>query len=423
MINHNTVNVTEEQNRNNLLNMTVMLFPILMMLTPSPSFLDAQYLTTPLNTFIFITVILIFRERSFIPKNFNIIFVILAGYFVSIFSSLIFGQYSMSGLIQAGKPLYFAVVFVFSLFIAKSVRYDNIVKYVLKAIYIILCVQIITCVFQLLNIHLLDFLYSSENSSPLGGITRVVGTMRNPNTLGWFLIQLAVIIFALEKNAFRKYFSLLVITVLLFYAGSRASLLLFFAAFLLMSFITLFAHGKINLKVILKYVCVLIVAYIILIIFLEMFGSHFPYMRQLLSVLKGESIMSINSLAERSRIWSSAIEIFTEDLTLKRVIFGLGARSIAVVDNAYLYSFFNTGILGLLFTLMLYVIPLVIVVKSPKNDFSFILIQYVVLSFITSIQSDNFAAWDFAPLLMFYLALSSINNKEFKTGVNQSKQN
>lgn len=388
-----------------------MILPLLLTLLPVASISSLRSLVFPLT----ILVLIIYSHKWIFDyktgKRALVIIGILFMYAAVITSSMFSRYSSISDIFQVMKPLYFATILLFGMFVAEKRHFEDVIKGLLKSSYIIISFQVITSILQLLNLPILNFIYSADKSRPFGTITRVVGTMGNPNTFGWFVIQAAVVIFIYEKRKTTKTIWLAITLLLLIFSGSRSMIIVYPVAILLSSVIMQKKGIKFYFIKLPFYVALGYIGYISLIWFLESYGDLLPYMKQILPILKGGSLDSINSFGIREIMWTEGNRMFMQEGNLKTWLFGLGANTIETVDNGYLYALFNTGILGLLITLLLFLTPLIFFIRLDDKKMRALGVQYILLSLIIGYQADTFSGWIYPSLLMYYCGIAIVWKK------------
>lgn len=396
----------------------VMILPFLLTLLPVPLNPNLQAYIYPLTIFILFFLITKWITNYEFNNYSSILIVINVLYILAIILSL--GTNYQSSLLDVAfilKPIYFIVILIFGIFVGEKRTYTEIINGLLKSAYIILFVQLVIGGLQLLDIHTFDFIYSAEKAWPLGKLMRIVGTMGNPNTFGWFVIQMAVVIFLYESNIRKRNFYLIITTVFIFVSGSRSMLLIYPFSLLLSKMLTNKKKVVYRIMYIPIYITIIVIVYLFLVWFLENYGYMFPYLEQLLPVLTGDSLDSVSSFLAREQIWENRHSIFQEYGNYTSLLFGLGVNTFDFVDNGFLYALYNTGIFGLLINILLFIVPLIIFIKVDAKKFRAIGIQYVLFSLVLNIQSDVISGWIYPSLLMYYTGIAAVWIKKGNTEI------
>src|SRR5699024_6931624 len=185
-----------------------------------------------------------------------------------------------------------------------------------------------------------SLLWIAEKARDWTGILRVVGTVQNPNTLG-IITVLCIVIFAHFSKSKSFWSKVLIgVSVLIVLAtGSRTSLIILL--FLPVIFISKEQlMSKKLIYALLITIGFLVVFYLVL-IYLE---EHLPYMSQLLNIIRGKSIHTLDT---RIGHWENISELYFSS-SFKNILFGFGPGYFTVLDNSYYYIIFNYGIASII---------------------------------------------------------------------------
>lgn len=389
-------------------NYLVMIIPLMFALMPRPPVSGAHFFTYPTIGLICLLLILImarkveFDSRILLASSFLIIYALSIS-LSALFSDLVLGFGVFTHMF---KPLFFMVILIFGYFVGTKSSLSSIIHGLLRASYIILIVQIIVGVTQLFDINLFHFIYNTEKTRALGGLVRIAGTLGNPNIFAWIVIQMTLIIFLFETKKLKKTLFVVIGLVLVFFSGSR-SLVTLFPVLLLLSKLFLdkknvsFFLVKIP-KYLILFGCFLLFGYW----FIKTYGEYFPYLNQILMVVETGSLSSVNSFDARTIMWNNAIYQMQNENSLFTWIFGLGAGAIGVLDNDYLYSISNYGVLNLLINISMYAFFYYQFSKISNKKFAVLGRIYIIFSFVLGYQADTLSGWNYPILIMFYVGIS-----------------
>lgn len=397
----------------------IMFFPLILALIPRPEIEGAQFLTYPAIGAVLFAVSLFHLRNLQLNTRLTYFVSLIFCYTFSIALSVMFAnQISANSFFHIIKPLLFIIILVFGFIVGKRVSYESIVKGLLISVKIILLAQIVVGVPQLLSITTFDVFYSSEMSRPLGQLTRMVGTLSNPNIFAWIVIQSSVIIFLFEKRKFRRLFWLSIGLGLILLSGSRTSFVLFPAIIFSCSLLLAKKNVKFFFVKIPFYIIFLVLSFYAMIWFLEEYQYTFPYLHQLLQIVDTGQLTSVSSFNTRTYIWSNAWNEFLMHESLKTWLFGLGPGFITWVDSDYLYSLFTYGIVGFGLNMMIYLSMFIMFTKMKQQEFKVLGQQYIIFSFAIGYQAETLVGWNYPLLIMFYAGLAIAilkNNKNIAT--------
>lgn len=403
----------------------IMLFPILYTLLPRPGVGDHQYYVyiTILFTLSFILLLQIikfgiYKKALWYVSNLILLLILL------IISSLLSDNNNIYTIfISVTKYLLFVSIFLYGYYL--SVRYDlNVIKkYILKAAYIILFFQIIFSIIQLYDIRFFNLVYSMEKTQPLGGLIRVAGTMANPNIFAWLILQISIIILLFEKKKFKKIIYLVICAFLILIAGSRTILVLFPLAITIVIVMT----AKKSIKFYFVKLPLTLISFVVIvylgIAFLEAYASKFPYLSQLLSVIDSKSLNSVNSFNARTLMWMDAENLYLNSNNYFKDIFGIGPGTIPILDNDFLISYYNNGILFSVLNILFFVSLIIPVSLIKDKTFKVLCIQYLLFTLIISFQADTLNGWNYPQLYLFYCGIAiSQYHKELRRNFETSNR-
>ncbi|MEH0164208.1 hypothetical protein V6265_28465 [Bacillus cereus] len=392
----------------------IMFFPLILALIPRPEIEGAQFLTYPAIGAILFAVSLFHLRKLQLNTRLIYFVTLIFCYTFSIALSVMFAnEISVNSFSHIIKPLLFIMILVFGFIVGKCESYESIVKGLLRSVKIILFTQIIVGVPQLLSIKIFDVFYSSEMSRPLGQLTRMVGTLSNPNIFAWIVIQSSVIVFLFEKRKFRRLLWLSIGLGLILLSGSRTSFVLLPAIIFSCSLLLAKKNVKFFFVKIPFYIVLLIISFYAMIWFLEEYQYTFPYLHQLLQIIDTGQLTSVNSFNTRTYIWNAAWSEFLLHESLKTWLFGLGPGFISWVDSDYLYSLFTYGTVGFSLNIIIYLSMFIMFTKMKQREFKVLGQQYIIFSFAIGYQAETLAGWNYPLLIMFYagLAVAILKNR------------
>lgn len=396
----------------------IILFPILFVLFPKPGVFGLE------SSFYFVLLFCLaissvyFIVKSKINKSLMIYTLLLLIILSTIYISYFFSTDSefIDLLKETLKYILIILVFVNSYMIGIFFKEESIYNKLIMFALIALFAQIIFVFTQMLDMQIFNYFYSMYKSRPIGGMLRVVGTLINPNLFSWIVMQLAVLILLLIKNKL-KILLILLCFILIFLSGSRSSLVIFP---LLIAFVYLIKNKKgikfyfIQLPIIfISLSAFSIVAYK----FLEKYQEYFPYLAQILSIFQSGELNSVNSYSLRLGMWNNGWYLFNNRPGFIKYLFGIGPNKIAVMDNDFLISYINNG---MVYTILIYGFVLYLLFRSlfiQNEIFKILLIQCIIFTLIISFQSDTLTGWNYPLFIMFFAGLTLGNdfrNKEMK---------
>lgn len=400
----------EEQNYtkiNKLTTKLIMLFPLLMVLMPRPNIPGIHLLTYPAMAAILILTIFAFLKIN-IPKGLFTLIWLLFAYSIAISLSLLFnsGDVSTSDIVVIFKPIFFIIILLFGYLATKNAPYHQIKKALLRSAYIILFFQIIVGIPQVFEISIFSFIYNDVKSNGLGSILRIAGTLSNPNFFAWIVIQMAVVIYLFEEKAVKKTLWLVICGILVLLSGSRSSLLLLPIILFVLNLLKSKKNNKFYFIKLPIYFSLLALSFLAVYMFLIRYGMHFPYLNQILLIIEGGSLSSVNSFNMRTIMWADAFQLMEEQKGLITTLFGLGPGTVSALDNDYYYAFVNFGLIALCLNLVIYLIIVFIFLRVKSREFRALGLQYVAFSLIIGLQADTLSGWNYPLLILFFTGIA-----------------
>lgn len=404
--------------RNKITYWPIYIFPILFIMMPRPSVEGIHLLTYPGIAFVLSVLILAYLKKTDITKNLSRTYQF--GFCLSLLTavSLLFSDNnSFFSFSHIAKVLLFMIIITFGYLVGKVYNKDVVVKGLLRVTYFLISVQLFIASCQFLDLHVFDIIYSSDKTRAYGSLVRVAGSLGNPNMFGWIMTQLGVFVFLFEESKLKKYLALLLCFSLVILSGSRSMLLLFPLVFLVSIILSnrkTAAFYLAKLPVSLTFISAsAYFAYKLLLIY----GTHFPYINQLLSVLDSKSFESINSYYLRTLTWSSVLDELGGAENWFKWLFGLGPGSVEVADNDFIYSIANYGLFFSIVQYGMYALFTFYFIKCGDNKFKSLGLQYIFFSMTLGMQSDTLSGWNFPLFCMFYVGIALALREKRSNGV------
>lgn len=385
--------------------MMVLLLPLLYVLIPRPDIPGIQFVIYPLIAVVLGFVTFYFILKNGVYKATSTTLFMLMSLLGCISLSILISSTDPYALSHLAKIMLFTVVFLFGLNVGFLRSKETIYRGLLRSAYIVLSIQLIVGLTQLIANPIFGSLYSMEKTRPLGEIVRIAGTLGNPNIFAWIVIQMTAIIFIFEPRKIKKLVWIGLALGLVFLSGSRSMFMLFPAAMVAIYFMSSkktpafilvklpFYLGSIGLFVVLGYR------------FLKANAVNFPYMSQLLMIFERGGLENINSFHARTLMWNDAMSQM-EQGSIFTWLFGMGPGSIEVLDNDYLYSLVNYGLVFTVINLSLYVLFIYYFVKTRNKKLMTLGVQYILFSLIVGHQAESLSGWNYPILIMFYAGIA-----------------
>ena len=268
---------------------------------------------------------------------------------------------------------------------------------------VFICVQLPLVILQMVGLdQLLSIFWSTEKVKDWSSLTRVVGTLGNPNALGIFSVA-SIIIFIQNlqrKTIWPKLFIVISIFIIAL-TGSRTSLIL-------LLLVPLFQIAKVQLfskktlYIILGFILFSLAGYFLLILFKE----KLPYLSQILNIVSGKEISSIEN---RFNLWEEAWSIYDSN-SIFQFLFGLGPGYFSVADNAYLYILINYGIVSI----SIFVALIILLYMTIKQKKTVIPKQYLFLLLISGLVADSLISFSYMTFLFYMIGFNSRMVKQFR---------
>lgn len=397
--------ITERLGKKYNLHIFIFFFPLFFVLMPRPPVEWAHYLTSILIGLISIIIVLINIKTAMFDRHILTAFTYLYLYMISISFSAItnWDDLTVNSLVHILKPVLLALIMCAGYFAATNKNKETITKSLLYFAYFTLLIQVLVGVTQLFGVSVTGWLYSEEKTRGFGQIVRITGTLTNPNIFAWVVLQASIIIFLFEQKAFKKYLWMLVGFFLVVFAGSRSLLIIFPFAFLLVNILRQKKTVGFFVVRIPSYIILLMIMLLVLYLSILEFGEYLPYVNELANLLVTGDLSSFNSYSSRLEMWSNSFDDF--DGSIISWLFGLGAASVRVVDNDYLYSILNYGLVGTTCNLVLYFGLYRYFLKLEDKRLSVLGRQYIMLSLLIGVQVETLSGWNYPILIMFFAGI------------------
>lgn len=312
--------------------------------------------------------------------------------------------FTLIGLSEIAKPLFFTLFFVFGASSNLQYSLPEIKKTLLLVAKIVLFGQFVLVVDQVLAINTFSVIYDYGKTSSTGELTsfmRSTGSKFNPNDFAWVIMQYAVIIYLFSRKSTRYawlFFALLMI----FLSGSKSMLALYPAALFVAGWLkgTRLLVNRKNLFVMLSVVILAFIVYK----FLEQYPNIFPRLNVLLTLLSGDD----GGMDSRYSIWETGYAYFlSKDGGFLTWAFGLGPiDEFKVLDNGYVYTFLRDGVVGLVLHVALLLYFLVKFYKFEDRELGALGAQYVLIGGLHEIVVEGLAGWSDPGRLFLYAGLA-----------------
>ncbi len=405
-------------------NWLIYAFPLAFVLMPRPSIDGVHMLTYPAIAFLLSVLILTYMKKVNLTKS--LLRTYQFGFFLAFFMalSILLNGSGYTAVIHMAKIVLFLVILTFGYLIGKAYKDQTIVSGLLKVSYIVILVQLVIASCQFFGVGVFDPLYSSDKTRAFGSLVRVAGSLGNPNMFGWVITQMGIVVFLFEEKKFKKIFTLILCFALVVASGSRSMLLLFPFVFLVTFVLT-------NRKNVMFYLIKFPISLVMIGAFgyisyqlLLTYGSHFPYVNQLLSVFDSKSLESINSYYLRTVAWENALGQLGGVEKWYKWLLGLGPGAIEVADNDFIYSIANYGLIFSILQYSMYVLFILYFLMCGNIKLKALGIQYILFSLALGVQSDTLGGWNFPLFCMFYagIAIALIEKNKIKRYVEHKKK-
>lgn len=409
----------------------VMMLPLLFVLMPRPEIEGIHYLIYAIIGLIVSMVLLLSLKNNFrFNKFFLLTLSLLYLYMLSIAFSIIFNvsNISLNSIFHLLKPIFFILILCLGYVVGKVKDIEAIKRGLLKSAYTILIFQVIVGITQLFDISIFSYIYSDKKARPIGELVRITGTLANPNLFAWIVLQMTVIVYLFEKKKTKKIFWVVVGILLLLFSGSRS---LFILTPIVLFMINIFLSRKSLSFYFVRfpiYLLSMAIMFSIAYWFITKFGDHFPYLQELLRIIYTKDLTSVHSFHARTVMWDDALYKFGSSENYLKWLFGIGAGSISVLDNDYLYSFINYGLFNVFISILIYLFFYIYFSRIADKEFSTLGKQYILFSLIIGLQVETLSGWNFPVLIMYYtgIGISLLYNqrqiRESKTNIAYNKR-
>jgi len=396
--------------------------PIVYFLVPNFGISGMQYVIYPVLVSLILFLLLFKTNASQLPLNSYVVRILVFEFiFIGLMTLSILansGTIELSAITQLFKPVFFALIFYFSYVASRGKNILTIKRSLLTLAYVVLFAQMVVGLSQLFGLSVFDILYSEDKVRPLGESVRIAGTLGNPNIFAWVVTQMVAVVILFEPAKLKKWAVIALGLSLVFFSGSRSSLVLF-------PIILVVTHVLMSRKKA-GFYFIKIPVYIVLLFlfskfaiwFLYTYGQNFPYIYQLLSVIETGDLSSVNSFHLREMIWSNGIDKLNQGGVLAW-LFGLGPGAITFLDNDYLYALTNYGLLYLVGHVVFYLFMIFIFTKVKDRTLKALGLQYIIFSMAVGYQADTLIGWTYPILAMIYVGIVVSINKSIENPVNE----
>ncbi|MHA2939793.1 O-antigen ligase family protein [Vibrio sp. RC27] len=365
--------------------------------------------------------ILIFFPTSLFGPSFNVAMLIICYMVISFYRIKI----------DKVKPyLYFVVLFLIlsivklsDFYFYENIRVSDYIRicFLLSCLFIVLSYNIIDktkinfiviftiletgiVIGQIFSPELVGIFYNQDKLGDSSGSYdqfRFVGSLYNPNLLGFFMIFISSL-FLTKKNRFIIYVTALFFV---FVSGSRSSFIAISLAFVIYEF----SCGY-SLKKLLVYLTLVPIILVVFGFFLYIFEDEFYYFNQIvkvaLDVLSGKGFSSfdqVSSLTGRFELWSNIFYAWCESGPVAWITGLPSLESYRYVDNSYIYILTKYGlVMGSMIFYCLYLIFYNIFIKIDSNNKRRTFLFFIGSVLICSIFSDILINYYFLGAVVTY---------------------
>ncbi|MEC3884058.1 hypothetical protein VKA52_10015 [Halobacillus sp. HZG1] len=386
----------------------VAVIPLTFILMIKPNISNFHYLSYLMIGIISLFIIFLIHRKYKITKRVLILKVMFLTSSLLIGLSALFNSADINIIapIDILKPVFFSIILLTSYLIGVHLKVETVIKGLLATAYIVILVQLIVGVDQLFNTQLFNSLYYSEKTRSLGSIVRITGTMTNPNTFAWIVTQMTIIIFILDQKKAVRFLFIIIGATLVALSGSRSLFILF--PFLLFFCKVLFDEH--NIKFFLWKLPIYFIGLVVILVmaysFLVEYGSNLRYLYQITNILESGSLTSVNSFEARTSIWNMYWQVFKENSNFLTWGFGLGPGTFSSIDNDYLFSLFNYGVVFFILNILISIYAFYVLSKSTNKKLRVLGQQYIVYSLVVGLQAETLSGWNYPVLLVIFLGLS-----------------
>jgi hypothetical protein len=260
----------------------------------------------------------------------------------------------------------------------------------------ILLGQVVVGFTQFIGMDVFRLIYTSEKASPFYEVLRITGTMGNPNTLGWVMVQVVAMITLLKRDMY-PYMLVALCSIIVVFSGSRT-------ATLILPFVLILTHAfrqgaQIRIGQLLMVGVVVLSGAVGLFLAIS---EYLPYIGQIRQIFLTGSLTAVESLQARFIHWEKVAEHFFQS-EWSVWLFGLSDRAeTQTLDNDYLYVLFRTGLAGLIIHLSFILYILRLCYHWRKSRVAQMCIVYVLSALLTGLVAETLAGW-LIPIWLMYL--------------------
>ncbi|MCO7150878.1 O-antigen ligase family protein [Vagococcus lutrae] len=385
----------------------IILFPIIYSLMPRPEFNQGLVGLLFLVPILLLCIVIYSGKLYFRSLDKKVISYFFATAFLYGVSSLInYDNVTIDSLMHIFKPIYFIIIYIYSISMAEAIDEKVLLKAILKGAYASMIIQLFFVLPQLFGKSISGVIYSEAKTRGLGEIVRVTGTFANPNILSWFILQFMVVVLILERKQMRKNLFIAIGFLIIFLAGSRSILLL---SIVFIPIVNLYSYKKIEITKLIKFFVVISFFIFILKYMLKNFGEMFPYINEINLILENKSLENFKSFNTRTDHWQSMLLSFRN----QSFFFGAGPGVYRVMDNDFLYQILNYGAISATITIVFYII-IMFYGLLEKDKIGKIISIFILLMFIVGFQVETFGGWIYPVYTISLLGIKSrLDNQNY----------
>jgi hypothetical protein len=302
----------------------------------------------------------------------------------------------VSGVSRIFRPFLYMVVIAYGYKVGIREETKDIYAALLWTASFILLGQVVVGFTQFIGMDVFRLIYTSEKASPFYEVLRITGTMGNPNTLGWVMVQVVAMITLLKRDMY-PYMLVALCSIIVVFSGSRT-------ATLILPFVLILTHAfrqgaQIRIGQLLMVGVVVLSGAVGLFLAIS---EYLPYIGQIRQIFLTGSLTAVESLQARFIHWEKVAEHFFQS-EWSVWLFGLSDRAeTQTLDNDYLYVLFRTGLAGLIIHLSFILYILRLCYHWRKSRVAQMCIVYVLSALLTGLVAETLAGW-LIPIWLMYL--------------------
>jgi O-antigen ligase len=241
--------------------------------------------------------------------------------------------------------------------------------------------------------HFINFIWIQDKAR----FWRHVGTLANPNRLGFFVVVVALLGVLTSRHALQTLLISALSVCLLVMASSRISLLAFALVLAFLCIEWLVKKRRVDPW----YILAIVVVCTLFFYFGGYVFRYFIYLHSISMILYDE-ISVLDLLGGRLVMWQQTFDIFSGGPVFKQM-FGFGPSKIGGrhFDNDFLATIFRYGFVGAFLQYATWIILFFYCWMKRNNYLAKWLALYIVVLFISGFFAETFSSW-FHPIPFFF---------------------